>query len=140
MDKDIAALEAMLGTSAAASPKITAAIAVVLGRPHRVRLAVRHAPAERFTRGDALMVEMTAEDAAEVRLHYRHVDQAENYVVISMERRGLQYFASIPAEYTKTEFPLEYFFEVHMRDGKAGLYPGFTPELTNQPYFVVRGV
>jgi hypothetical protein len=67
------------------------------------------------------------------------VDQAENYVVIAMEGRGSKYAASIPAGYTKTEFPLQYLFEVRMRDGKAGLHPGFTPELTNQPYFVVGG-
>jgi hypothetical protein len=141
IDKDIAALEAMLDSSGSAegSPKIRAAITAVLGRPQRVRLVVRHAAPERFTRGDALALEITAADASEVRLHYRHVNQAENYVVIPMERRGTKYVVSVPAEYMKTEFPLQYFFEVHMRDGKARLYPGFTPELTNQPYFVVRG-
>jgi hypothetical protein len=139
IDKDIAALGAMLDSGAEASPKIQATIAVVLGRPQRARLAVRHAAPERFTRGEALALEITTEDASEVRLHYRHVDQAENYVVIAMEGRGSKYAASIPAGYTKTEFPLQYLFEVRMRDGKAGLHPGFTPELTNQPYFVVGG-
>ena len=141
IDKDIAALGAMLdsGGSGEGSPKIRAALETVLKRPQRARLTVRHATPERFTRGDALALEIAAEDTAEVRLHYRHVDQAENYVAIAMERRGLKYVASIPAEYTKTEFPLQYFFEVHGSDGKAGLYPGFMSEPINQPYFVVRG-
>jgi hypothetical protein len=141
IDKNITALAAMSGPGAVeeASPKMQAAIATVLGRPQRARLAVGHAAPERFTRGDVLTLEVTANDASEVRLHYRHVDQAENYVVIAMERRGLKYVASIPAEYTRTEFPLQYFFEVRRSDGRAGLYPEFTPELTKQPYFVVRG-
>jgi len=141
IDKDIAALGAMLdsGGSGEGSPKIRAALETVLKRPQRARLTVRHATPERFTRGDALALEIAAEDTAEVRLHYRHVDQAENHVAIAMERRGLKYVASIPAEYTKTEFPLQYFFEVHGSDGKAGLYPGFMSEPINQPYFVVRG-
>jgi hypothetical protein len=139
IDKDIAALEAMPHASAEASPKIKAAIAAVLGRPQRARLAVRHAAPERFVRGEGLELALEAgAETAEVRLHYRHVDQAENYVAIAMERRGSKYVASVPAEYTKTEFPLQYFFEVRGGDGKAGLHPGFTPELTNQPYFVVR--
>jgi hypothetical protein len=52
---------------------------------------------------------------------------------------GGEFAAVIPAEYTRAEFPLEYYFEVQMSDGKVGLFPGFAPELTNQPYFVVRG-
>jgi hypothetical protein len=139
IDKDIAALVAMLGSSGEGSPKIRPAIAAVLGRPQRTWVAVRHAAPERFVHGDALMLELAAENAAEVRLHYRRVDQAENYVVISMERRGARYVANVPAEYTRTEFPLQYFFEVRGNDGKAALHPGFTAELTNQPYFVVRG-
>ena len=34
----------------------------------------------------------------------------------------------IPGDYTGTEFPLEYYFEVRMSDGSAGLYPGFLAE------------
>ena len=39
---------------------------------------------------------------------------------------------------TQTQFPLEHLFEVSLEGDTAGLHPGFNPELTNQPYFVVR--
>jgi hypothetical protein len=142
IDEDIAALVAMLGSNGSreGSPKLRTAIETALGRPRRARLAVRHAAPGRFARGEALELVLEAEEeAVEVRLHYRHVDQAENYVVVAMEWRDSRFVASVPAEYTKTQFPLEYFFELRGRDGKAGLHPGFGPELTNQPYFVVRG-
>jgi hypothetical protein len=142
MDKDIAALEAMLepGASGEVSAKVAVGIRRSLERMPRTAIEVKHSAPERFTRGGALALSLEAgAEIAGVRLHYRHVDQAENYVVAAMERHGSRYVASIPAEYTRTEFPLQYFFEVRQDDGKAGLHPGFTPQLTNQPYFVVRG-
>jgi hypothetical protein len=75
-----------------------------------------------------------------VRLHYRHVDQAESYVTAEMSRNGLQFETMIPGAYTQTDFPLEYFFEVEKADGTGGLYPGFSHELVNPPYIVVRGL
>jgi hypothetical protein len=57
-----------------------------------------------------------------------------------MELQGGQCAASIPAAYTRTVFPLHYLFEVSMHDGRVGLHPSFTPELTNQPYFLRQGV
>src|SRR6266702_3431192 len=75
-----------------------------------------------------------------VSLNYRHIDQAENYVELAMERNGSQWSAHIPAPYTNTMFPLQYYFKVTGDDGSAALHPGFSPELTNQPYFVVRSI
>jgi hypothetical protein len=112
---------------------------MALGRPHRATIAVKHAAPAHFARGNALVLTLSAPaDIASAILHYRHVDQAENYATMAMERHGEEFGASIPAEYTQTEFPLEYFFEVRMADGKTALHPGFSQELTNQPYFVVR--
>ena len=44
----------------------------------------------------------------------------------------------IPADYTQSPYPLLYYFEVHQAAGST-IYPGFSPDLSNQPYFVVRG-
>jgi hypothetical protein len=52
--------------------------------------------------------------------------------------RGQQFHATIPASYTASEYPLEYYFEVKESARKVSLYPGFSQSLTNQPYFVVR--
>jgi hypothetical protein len=142
MDKDIAALLALVDSSSAddASQRAAAAIKAALGRPLRVPVHAEHSVPGKFQQGKDLRIAFTPPaDAVGVRLHYRRVDQAENYVRVDMERRGTGFAAIIPADYTRTEFPLEYYFEVRKRDGTAGLFPGFTPELTNQPYFVVRG-
>ena len=56
-----------------------------------------------------------------------------------MDKEAAGFAAVISAEYTRTEFPLAYYFEVRKSDGTAGLYPGFSLSLANQPYFVIRG-
>ena len=55
-----------------------------------------------------------------------------------MDLKDGRYRATIPAGYTDSPYPLEYYFELKQGSESAWLYPGFTPELTNQPYFVVR--
>ena len=57
-----------------------------------------------------------------------------------MERREHYYRATIPATYSDSVYPLEYYFEVKGTTGKALLYPGFGKALTDQPYFVIRPV
>ena len=141
IDKDIAALSTLLNGAAngQTSPRVGTAMRTIQGRPRRAPIAADHKAPVRFQRGDALALNISAPPETDsVMLHYRHLDQAENYASVAMERQGSQYVASIPAVYTTTVFPLEYFFTIAAKDGKSGLYPGFAPELTNQPYFLVR--
>ena len=140
IDKDITALSAMRsgGAPQKASAKVAEAIRVVLGDPQRAAIDVQHQPPSHFKRGEDLRLVVAAPGGTLVRMHYRHVNQAENYISTDMAQKGAQWVAAIPAEYTRTEFPLEYYFEVRTRDGTTGLYPGFAPKLTSQPYFVVR--
>jgi hypothetical protein len=49
-----------------------------------------------------------------------------------------RYRATIAAAYTDSLYPLEYYFEFTQPNGAVQLYPGFSKDLTNQPYFVVR--
>ena len=44
----------------------------------------------------------------------------------------------MPKDYTRSPYPLQYFFELHNAAGRAWLFPGFAADLCNQPYFVVR--
>ena len=70
---------------------------------------------------------------------YRHFDQAERWE--SAEMRPVEagaFRAAIPAQYTATSFPMQYYFEVRMSAERAWLYPGFDAQRANQPYFVVR--
>jgi hypothetical protein len=73
-----------------------------------------------------------------VDLHYRHVNQSETYVVAPMLACGDGSFeATVPADYTDSLYPLQYFF-VARRDSMAQRYPDLAADLANQPYMVVR--
>jgi hypothetical protein len=107
---------------------------------------VRHTPPEHFTPGEALALEATIGAAGHpakiVRLHYRHVNQAERFRVADMRQVGAAdstgYRAEIPGDYTRSPLPLQYYFEIHNDAGRAWLWPGFAADLANQPYVVVR--
>ena len=55
-----------------------------------------------------------------------------------MERKASVYVANIHADYTESAYPLQYYFEMKTIAGPALLYPGFSKDKINQPYFVVR--
>jgi hypothetical protein len=81
---------------------------------------------------------MPQADAAVVRIFYRHVNQAERWESTPMESRDGRYRATVPADYIKSPFPLQYYFEVQRAGQPPGIHPGFAPELNNQPYYLVR--
>jgi len=53
-----------------------------------------------------------------------------------MTKAGNTFTAAIPAEYTNSPFPLQYYFEIHTAGG-ATMHPGFKENFTGTPYFVV---
>ena len=73
-----------------------------------------------------------------MRLHYRHVNQAERWQSAPMQPSDRLWRATIPADYTQSPYPLQYYFEVKDAPASAGLFPGLGEHLTRQPYFVVR--
>jgi hypothetical protein len=120
-------------------PRVGAAVAEALGRPERPAGNCRHRPPPRFRRKEALPVQLAVFGRAKsVRLHYRHVNQAERYESVEMLAQAGTYRAAIPGSYTDSAFPLQYYFEGIESREKAWLFPGFAPDLANQPYFVVR--
>jgi hypothetical protein len=56
---------------------------------------------------------------------------------VELAWRDGAYAGVVPAEYTQSHYPILYYFEIHEAGGGA-MYPGFGPELSNQPYFLVR--
>jgi hypothetical protein len=54
-----------------------------------------------------------------------------------MSGQNGRFSGAIPAEYTNSEYPLEYYFELKDQRGSAWLYAGFNKTLSNQPYFAV---
>jgi hypothetical protein len=145
MDEDIAAMQQKVASGGAAagklSPEAERAVQYATGRPQRLSLPTTHTPAESFTPGEPLdvVLELGKGAAAEeitVRMRYRHVDQAERWQWLEMDRSERSYKGTIPGDYTHSAFPLEYFFELK-RGNEAWMAPGFNATLSNQPYFVV---
>lgn len=146
MDEDIAKMASKLESAQGggeSSAQARAAIQEALGRPKRTVLPCAHTPAKSFDPGKDLEIALSVaqlEGVASVRMYYRHVNQAEHYESAEMQNRGGEFRATIPALYTATKYPLQYYFELRRGPADAWLYPGFNAERTNQPYFVVRSV
>jgi non-ribosomal peptide synthetase component F len=139
IDQDIADMRRKVqGASLTKDARLENATAEILRPPGRSAPAVTHKPPARFARGAALNIDATASAGSAMRLYYRRVDQAERWESAGMENRDGRFRASIPATYTDSAFPLQYYFEMRMGDGPPAMYPGFTRRLNNQPYFVVR--
>jgi hypothetical protein len=94
-----------------------------------------------FKAGKPIKIEISIEKVIEsVRLYYRHVNHAERFKTVEMQRFGKSFRATISSDYTDTLYPLQYYFELREESKKAWLYPGLTANLTQQPYFVVRKI
>jgi len=141
IDADIALVSARLDDSKQLSPsnQLTSLIGQILEPPRRESLTCRHASPANLTPGQPLAIDLTVTTPiTAATLYYRRVNQAERFNVIPMTRERQGYGATIPAAYTDSFYPLEYYFELIQPDGVGQLYPGFSKDQTNQPYFVVR--
>jgi hypothetical protein len=66
------------------------------------------------------------------------MDQSTTHVGIEMQRSENGFTAVVPGAYAESPYPLAYFFVVRDRSGAAWMFPGFEPDLSNQPYFTAR--
>jgi len=141
IDRDIEAVAEKLEATkpTPTSTSVSLIINKVLGRNERSTLNAQHFVAKRFVPGKPLTIELKLNrPTAWAKLYYRRVNQAERFKVASMERKALVYRASIPADYTNIDYPLQYYFELKSIPGQMLLYPGFFKGLMNQPYFLVH--
>jgi hypothetical protein len=114
------------------------AIQEALGRPKRDFMVCHHNQPKNFKSGEPLNLEITTEEPVNsISLYYRHVNQAERFNIVEMQGTGISFKSTIPADYTDTLYPIQYYFELRDKPDNAWLYPGFTANLNNQPYFVV---
>jgi hypothetical protein len=115
------------------------AIQEAMGRPKRDFTVCHHMQPEHFKPGEPFDLDLSIEKATtSARLYYRHVNHAERYEAVEMQRTGNTFRATIPADYTNSLYPLQYYFELKEKPEKAWLYPGLKSDLSNQPYFVVH--
>ena len=117
------------------------AIRQILSPLARPEAACQHTPAASFRVGTRLRVEIkVSPNVTGVRMKYRHVNQAEYYETVDMTLLGGAYHAEIPAEYTQSEYALQYYFELQHSPTQATMHPGLGPDLTDRPYFLLEQV
>jgi hypothetical protein len=142
IDRDISVMEEKVVRESGkkdSQPHIKALVQEVIGRPRRTSASAHHAPPRTFHPGQPLELELSLGKSSHVvRVYYRHVNQGDRFESLEMQPKGSRFQATIPAEYTNSPYPLQYYFEIQRSANNASLYPGFEQGLTHQPYFVVR--
>jgi hypothetical protein len=82
---------------------------------------------------------MISSSPAWLRLRYRQVNQSEKWQTVEMKKGASGGFeAQIPADYTDSPYPLQYYFQIHDSSDRTRLFPDFNPGWQGQPYFVIR--
>jgi hypothetical protein len=146
IDADIERMEKRGSTAAPASEPgmVKRAVQTTLAPPRRPSPACEHKPPTGFRKGDAIVLDLSPNRIAApdrptgARVHYRHVHQAEVWQVADMARQTDRWQATIAGDYTKSPYPVQYYFELRDSHNRTWLFPGLEPSLCNQPYFVVR--
>jgi hypothetical protein len=141
IDTDLAAMQQKLESapSATSSPASTAnAIAAATGKPARPDPNCRHTASDTFRPGQPLALSIQVNSSvSKARLHYRHVNQAERWRSAEMQGDAGSFTAAIPADYTQSVYPLEYYFELDPEGSIPVMYPPFNATLSNQPYYAI---
>jgi hypothetical protein len=122
-----------------ADPRVIAAVETALKPATREAPAASHTPPRSFTPKQEVKLEVAVQQPlAGAKLWYRHVTQAERWVSVPMTAAGSTYSAAIPAAYTDSVYPLQYYFELSAAADKAWIVPGLDAKQLNQPYVVLR--
>jgi len=141
LDADIDRLSKKLASMpAATNPAADAFTTAVLQWQSQPAARCAHKPAATFKPGDSVTLRVTVDQpgTANVTCFYRHVNQSDRFVAVDMTRSGNEHTATIPADYTRSNYPLLYYFVVNQGTRDAALYPGLGEGLRDQPYFVMR--
>ena len=108
----------------------------------RESIPLQHTPPRDFIPGQTIEIAIVTpremKQGLNVHLYYRHVNQAERYQVNEMRLDGNRFSFTVPADYTNSTYPLQYYFEVRGASDAVWLYPGLQSNLQEQPYFVLR--
>lgn len=145
IDTDIAAMEAKLkagGMASGDAVRTKNAIRAATGQPVRPAVPCTHTPPTSFRPGQTLTLSLALSDSGStkvttVRLFYRHVDQAERWASVEASHDASRFTGVIPADYTQSDFPLQYYFVLENGKGSAWMFPGLNKTLSNQPYFAI---
>ena len=147
IDKDIAAMESKLQTPPASTEfahNVERAIQAATGKPNRPSVHCAHTPPASFHPGQPLSLSLGVsavaahEEPTAVHLYYRHVNQAERWLSVEMQRDHNGYSATIPGEIHKFRLSVAVLLCAFSADADAAwLYPAFNATLSNQPYYAI---
>ena len=103
------------------------------------KIKVEHKPPKNFVFNKQIILNCCVKLKKDILgfLHYRHVNQSIKWEKIKLVKNDDNLSAKIPSSYTKTPFPLQYYFEFINKD-KSSFSPGLNINLSNQPYYVIR--
>jgi hypothetical protein len=143
IDQDIAEMQERLeAASSAGTTQNSISLRDLTGPAKRESVDLQHTPPRTFTPGQPLEIVLAvprgAPQTLAIRMYYRHVNQAEIYQSAEMQATANRFRATIPADYTNSMYPLQYYFELRSGADSAWLFPGLGNNLQTQPYFVVR--
>lgn len=145
IDEDIARMADAAPPAAADAAidesRVRAAVQHAVGvAPPRTQLCT-HTPPPGFAPGAAIPFELRlapGRAASDVRCHYRHVNQAERFEVVTMQKHGDVYRAEIFAAYSSSPYPLQYYFTLLLEPEGSALFPGLGSQRMSLPYFVLQ--
>ena len=144
IDTDLAALEQNLASAPAnTAPRADglrrAADALRRAVPApRLTVDAHHTPADLFHPGSDLVLSIsTPSTVTDAVLWYRHVNHGERWRSVSMQHAADSHSAAIPADYTNSPYPLQYYFELRTASA-ATLHPPFNSTWSNQPYYAIH--
>jgi hypothetical protein len=138
IDQHVADLEKHFAESSDQTSQVHKAVQRNTTPNSRPIISAMHAVPESFHPGSSLVLNVSASPSVtETILWYRHVNHGERWLSTHMQRTGPSHNAAIPAAYTDSPYPLQYYFELHTATS-ATLHPSFNPTLSNQPYYTVH--
>ena len=137
IEQDLTDLEQHFAAKPPQTASSSAALMSLARTPGRPPLAVEHMPPASFHPGVdmALSISVPASVASAV-LWYRHVNHGERWLSTPMQKTGNTCSAVLPSSYTRSPYPLQYYFELRTAEA-ATLHPVFNATLSNQPYFAL---
>ena len=135
IDADIATVSAAVAAAPGGAGG-EAALKAATDPPHRPIVEARHTAPDHFKPGADLPLSLANVGDARATLLYRHVNHAERWQSLAMTREGDDMRAAIPAGYTNSPYPVQYYFVLE-QGGQATMYPGLGATLSQQPYYAV---
>jgi hypothetical protein len=135
INADLSLLETRFGVK----PGAPMMLDMQLVPPHpRPVITAKHTSPETFHSGSGLPLTIaTPPTVTDAILWYRHVNHGERWLSTAMRKAGSSYVAAIPADYTASPYPLQYYFELHTASA-ATLHPPLNATLSNQPYYAIH--